>query len=48
MGIGPIEGMSLPVTKVDYETGQLRFESPDRAYRFEYDSGTITVTDASA
>jgi hypothetical protein len=47
IGIGPIEGMSLPVTKVD-ETGQLRFESPDRAYRFEYDSGTITITDARA
>src|SRR3954471_2023349 len=38
IGIGPIEGMSLPVANVDYETGQLRFESPDRAYRVEYDS----------
>jgi hypothetical protein len=47
IGIGPIEGMSLPVAKVDYKTGQLRFESPDRAYRLEYDSGTITITDAS-
>jgi hypothetical protein len=48
IGIGPIEGMSVPVTKVDDETGQLHLESPDRAYRVEYDSGTITITDAGA
>jgi hypothetical protein len=43
-GIGPLEGHSIPITEIDYETGNLQFSSPDGAYRFEYDSGTLTVT----
>jgi len=48
IGIGPLEGLTLAVTEVDSETGRLQFESPDGAYRVEYDSGTITVADTNA
>jgi hypothetical protein len=44
-GIGPIAGLSIPVTEIDYDTGQLRFCSPDGVMSFEYESGTLTVTD---
>lgn len=44
IGIGPIDGLSIPITEIDYGTGELRFSSPDGRNRFEYDSGTLTVT----
>jgi len=44
VGIGPIEGHSIPVSEIDYETGELRFFSPDGLTSFEYDSGTLIVT----
>ena len=48
VGIGPIEGASIPVTEMDYDTEELRFISPDGKFQFVYDSGTLTVTDAVA
>jgi hypothetical protein len=48
IGIGPIEGVSVPVTEMNYDTDELRFTSPDGRYSFEYDSGTITITDSGA
>lgn len=44
IGIGPIAGLSVPVTEIDYDTGELRFCSPDGVSTFEYDSGTLTIT----
>lgn len=43
IGIGPIDGISIPIEEMDYETEELRFESPDGRYRFSYDSGAITI-----
>jgi hypothetical protein len=48
LGIGPIAGMSIPVIEVNYNTGNLRFSSPDGKFSFQYDSGTLTVIDAAA
>lgn len=45
VGIGPIEGLLIPVTEMKYDNEELRFSSPDGKLRFEYDSGTITITD---
>lgn len=47
-GIGPMDGMVVPVTELNYDTGQLLFSSPDGKYRFEYAEGTITVTGGEA
>ena len=46
IGIGPIEGVSIPITEIDYETGLLRFISPDGSNIFEYESGTLTIGNA--
>lgn len=48
VGIGPIDGVSIPVKEKDYDTGVLRFSSPDGKTSFEYEDGTLTVSDASA
>jgi len=46
LGIGPIDGVSIPVREID-DTGQLHFSSPDGKLSFEYAEGTLTVTDES-
>lgn len=46
VGIGPIVGMVVPVSELNYDTGQLNFTSPDGKYIFEYGEGTITITEA--
>ena len=46
VGIGPIEGVPICVNQIDYDTGQLRFSSPDGKFTFSYGSGTLTVTSA--
>ncbi|NMG68161.1 hypothetical protein GPA19_24845 [Azoarcus indigens] len=48
LGIGPMEGVMIPVSELNYDTGQLRFASPDGKYSFEYGEGTITVTEVDA
>ena len=48
VGIGPIQGLSIPVSEIDYDTGSLRFSSPDGFNSFDYDSGTLTVTNGNA
>ena len=45
-GIGPMEGMVVPITELNYDTGQLHFASPDGKYSLEYEAGTITVIEA--
>jgi hypothetical protein len=47
-GIGPIDALSIPVTEIDYDTGLLRFSSPDGSNSFEYESGTLTITNERA
>ena len=36
VGIGPIEGVSIPVSEIDYKTEHLSFSSPDGKLSFEY------------
>lgn len=48
VGIGPIEGICIPVTEMAYPANSLHFASPDGRYNFAYESGTITITDAGA
>ncbi len=45
-GIGPIDGVSVPVKEIDYDTGKLQFSSPDGTLSFEYADGTLTITNA--
>src|SRR5215468_1022680 len=48
IGIGPIDGVSVLVKEKDYDTGVLRFSSPDGKLSLEYEDGTLTVADTSA
>ncbi len=43
-GIGPIAGEEIRIKELDYDTGELRFSSPDGGTSFYYESGTLTVT----
>ena len=44
VGIGPIEGVTVGVREVNYETGELRLANSDGSIVLDYDSGSITVT----
>jgi hypothetical protein len=44
IGIGPIAGLSIPVTEKNYKTGELSLKSPDGSLLLEYDTGMITVS----
>lgn len=44
VGIGPISGVRIPITELDYDTGRLSWSSPDGTLHFEYESGTIDIT----
>src|SRR5437879_4123414 len=48
VGIGPIDGVPVPVKEIDYDTGRLRFSRPDGKLSFEYGEGALTITDATA
>jgi hypothetical protein len=48
IGIGPIDGVSVAVREIDYETEHLRFSSPDGKLSFEYEEGTLTITGVSS
>jgi hypothetical protein len=47
-GIGPIAGVPVAVTEINYDTGELTLASPDGSVSLEYDSGTIMVSDTRA
>ena len=47
VGIGPLDGVSVPVREIDYDTGQLRFSSPDGKFSFEYEDGTLSIINAA-
>jgi hypothetical protein len=42
-GIGPLHGVRIPVTEVDYDTGILRFSSLDGSTSCEYESGILYI-----
>jgi hypothetical protein len=44
IGIGPIDGISVPVTEMNYGTENLSLTSPDGSLSLEYDNGTIFVS----
>jgi hypothetical protein len=46
-GIGPLDGVAVPVNEIDYMTGQLRFSSPDGRWSFVYEEGTLFITETS-
>jgi hypothetical protein len=48
IGIGPIDGMRISVTMIDYDTGVLRLSSPDGKLDLEYQEGALMVRDAIA
>ena len=45
IGIGPIEGKHLPVTGMNYNTGEMRIVSPSGRYVLECVSSGISITD---
>lgn len=45
VGIGPIDGVRIPVTEMNYDIEELILISPDRSTSLVYDSGTITVVE---
>lgn len=46
IGIGPIQGLVIPIVELDYDTGKLAFTSADGKYAFDYEWGTLAVTAA--
>jgi len=46
-GIGPLDGVCVPVKEINYGTGQLRFSSPDGKFCFEYEDGTLSIINAA-
>jgi hypothetical protein len=46
-GIGPLDGVSVPVKEIDYDTGRLRFSSPDGRLSVQYEDGALTITNAA-
>lgn len=43
IGIGPIDGLRIPVAEIDYTSGQLRFSSPDGKLKFHYQEGSLSI-----
>ena len=43
VGIGPIDGVRVPVTEMDFDTEIVSLKSPDGTISVEYESGAITV-----
>jgi len=46
-GIGPLEGVSVSVQEIDYDTGVLRFTSPDGKLNFMYEEGTLEICETT-
>ena len=47
IGIGPIEGIRIPVTEMDFRTEKVSLSGCNGSIIIEYESGTITVIDKS-
>jgi hypothetical protein len=48
VGIGPIDGQAIPVTEMDFDTGEMRLVSPNGRIVLACESGGIAVTVADA
>jgi hypothetical protein len=48
VGIGPIDGQAIPVTAMDFDSGEMHLVSPDGRIFLECESSGITVTIADA
>jgi hypothetical protein len=44
IGIGPIEGLRIPVFVMDFVTGQMQLESPDGRLRLDCESSEIGIS----
>lgn len=45
VGIGPIEGQSVPVAEMNFNTGEMRVADPGRRFVLECESSGIAVVD---
>ena len=48
IGIGPIDGEAIPVSEMDYKTGQMRLTSADGRIILDCESSDIMVTVSDA
>lgn len=48
IGIGPIDGLCIPVTEMDYSTRRLSVKTPDGRHYIEYSEGTVMIESTSA
>jgi hypothetical protein len=48
VGIGPINGQAIPVTGMNYETGEMRVVDPQGRFILECESSGIAVVDTRA
>lgn len=44
-GIDPIDGVTIPVKEIDYDSGVLQFSSHDGKLSFHYAEGTLKITE---
>ena len=43
MGIGPIAGLIIPVSEIDYQSGAMRLTSPDGRITLDCESSGIGI-----
>jgi len=48
IGIGPINGIAIPVTEMNYDTGEMRVVDPCGRFVLECESSGIAVVDESS
>ena len=47
LGIGPLQGQTISVTELDYQTERLQLKSPDGSVTVNYQDGTVEVVATS-
>ncbi len=47
IGIGPIDGECIEITEMNYDTGELKLNTPDGSMTLRYESGTIEITQSA-
>jgi hypothetical protein len=45
IGIGPIDGQAIPITEMNYDTGEMRVAGPDARFVLECESSGIAVVE---
>lgn len=48
IGIGPIDGQVIPITEMNYDTGEMRVPDPNGRFVLECESSGIAVVDTDA